>query len=295
MTDARVRDPAPSRLAYRLERLWLRPSVRRLVRTGVPVLALVGSVGWWASDPARVAQATDSYAELRRAVEERPEFMVRLMAVDGASLELAHAVHETVHVDFPVSSFDLDLDAIRKEIVALDAVADVRVRIKPGGVLQVDVDARQPALVWRSNAGLILVDPEGYPIAATAARNDWAELPLIAGAGAHKAAPEALALIDAAAPLSERLRGLHRRGERRWDVVLTGGQRILLPAEGPVAALEAFLARDRAADVLARDVTHVDLRLPERWTLRLTDHAKDELNRIRALQAALGSAGVPSQ
>ena len=49
-------DPSPSRLAYRLNRLWLRPGFRRLVRLGGPVLilGLVGAVvfggGWrWAS------------------------------------------------------------------------------------------------------------------------------------------------------------------------------------------------------------------------------------------------------
>lgn len=290
-----MRDPAPSRLAYKLERMWLRPGVRRLFRLGVPFLAVVGSVGWWASDPERVAILTDTVAEIQRAVEERPEFMVHLMAVDGASLELAHAVHETVHVDFPVSSFDLDLDGIRNDIAGLDAVADVRVRIRPGGVLQIDVEARQPALVWRSNAGLILVDPEGHPIAATASRRDWPELPLVAGAGAHRAATEALALFAAAEPLADRLRGLHRRGERRWDVVLTGGQRIMLPEDEPVRVLEEFLALARARDVLERDITHVDLRLTERRTLRLTAHAKSELNRIRALETALGSAGVSTQ
>ena len=33
------RDPAPSRLRYRLNRLWLRPGFRRLVNFGVPMLA----------------------------------------------------------------------------------------------------------------------------------------------------------------------------------------------------------------------------------------------------------------
>ena len=33
------RDPAPSRLGYRLNRLWLRPGVRRAVNFGVPMLA----------------------------------------------------------------------------------------------------------------------------------------------------------------------------------------------------------------------------------------------------------------
>jgi cell division protein FtsQ len=286
MSDPRRNDPAPSRLAYRLERLWLRRGIRRALRTGLPLAAMALAGGWWASDPARVQNVVDRAAELQRAVEERPEFMVRLMAVDGASPELSHAVHESVHVEFPISSFDLDLDAIRAEIAALDAVAEARVRVRPGGVLQIDITERVPALIWRSNAGLILVDATGHPIAAAARRADWPELPLIVGEGAHEAAEEALALSAAAAPLADRLRGLQRRGERRWDVVLTEGQRIMLPEDAPVPALERLLSLDRARDVLDRDLTHVDLRLPERPTLRLTTHARAELNRIRAIEAA---------
>ena len=42
-------DPSPSRLAYRLNRLWLRPGFRRLVRLGGPVLilGLGGRCGLW--------------------------------------------------------------------------------------------------------------------------------------------------------------------------------------------------------------------------------------------------------
>ena len=41
------RDPAPSRLAYKLHRMWLRPTVRRLVRVGGPIVLLAG-VAFWA-------------------------------------------------------------------------------------------------------------------------------------------------------------------------------------------------------------------------------------------------------
>ncbi|MEO1678617.1 MAG: cell division protein FtsQ/DivIB [Pseudomonadota bacterium] len=276
-------DPAPSRLAYRLERIWLRPWVRRIARVGLPLAALASAVAWYVSEPARVAAVTDRVAELRRAVEERPEFMVKLLAVDGASPELAQAVRDSVEVSFPISSFDLDLDALHADVSSIDAVAQARVRIKPGGVLQVEITERQPALVWRRWDGLILVDETGHPIAATERRADWPELPLIAGEGANDAAEEAVRLYAAAEPLKDRLRGLARMGERRWDLVLTNNQRIMLPEERAVAALERLLAIHEARDLLDRDIAAVDLRLPKRPTLRLTTHAVEELRRIRNL------------
>ena len=37
--DVLRRDPAPSRLSYRLTRIWLRPGVRSAVNLGVPLVA----------------------------------------------------------------------------------------------------------------------------------------------------------------------------------------------------------------------------------------------------------------
>jgi cell division protein FtsQ len=141
---------------------------------------------------------------------------------------------------------------------------------------------RIPAVVWRAPAGLELLDVEGRRVAALAARTDRPDLPLIAGTGADRAVPEALRLVAAAAPVKERLRGLLRVGERRWDVVLDRDQRILLPEAGAVEALEQVLALDEARDLLARNVTVVDMRLPHRPTLRLAAYAVEELRRVRS-------------
>jgi cell division protein FtsQ len=80
------------------------------------------------------------------------------------------------------------------------------------------------------------------------------------------------------------VRGLVRVGERRWDLVLDRGQRIMLPAERPRRALDRVLAMDGAQDLLARDVTAVDMRLAGRPTLRLAPAAMEEMHRIRRIE-----------
>jgi cell division protein FtsQ len=73
---------------------------------------------------------------------------------------------------------------------------------------------------------------------------------------------EALALFAAAGPLGDRVRGLVRVGERRWDVVLDRDQRILLPETGAVQALEQVLALDAARTCSTATSCVVDMRLP---------------------------------
>jgi cell division protein FtsQ len=270
-----VRDPAPSRLSYRMNRLWLTPLFRSFMRVGVPGFATALVIGVYLGDEDRRAAIAGLGSDLVRQVQERPEFMVNLMAVEGASPAVDLQVRTAVPVDLPVSSWDLDLEAMREAVVAIDAVASADLRIRPGGILEVAVVERVPAVVWRGPTGLELLDETGVRVGPADSRLDRPDLPLLAGEGAEKAVPEALALIDAAAPVMPRVRGLVRMGERRWDVVLDRGQRILLPAEGAIEALERVMALAESEDMLERDVSVIDMRFGERPTLRLTPAALD--------------------
>lgn len=288
VTETPRRDPAPSRWAYRVQRLWLTPVFRAMMRVGVPIFAVAFFACWYFSDPANRNALTSKIAEIRRSVAERPEFMVKLMAVDGASPELAEDIRKVLPVDFPLSSFELDLNEMQAVVEDLDAVAVVDLRIRPGRILQVEVKERVSAIVWRIDGMLELLDETGHRVASINARNDRANLPLIVGKGADRAAPEALRLLAAAAPIEERVRGLARMGERRWDLVLDRDQRILLPETNAVDALEQVMALDQARDLLGRDLTAIDMRNAERLTLRMAPQAVEELRRIKSI--VLGDA-----
>nr|WP_246525563.1 cell division protein FtsQ/DivIB [Thalassovita aquimarina] len=269
-------DPAPSRWSYRLQRLMLTPLFRTLIRVGLPLTAaFVGAMIYFSQQDNRDALRL-WLVDIRNEIQTRPEFMVKLMAIDGAGTSVAEDIREITPIDFPVSSFDLDLDNMRATIAELPAVRDVSIRVRPGGVLQVDVVERVPAILWRDADGVALLDEHGFYVRQAGARADHAELPLIAGDGADRAVPEALALFRAAGPLRTRLRGLVRIGERRWDLVLDRGQRILLPENQPVQALERVIALHQAQDVMARDLAMVDMRIGSRPTIRMNEAAVEQ-------------------
>lgn len=285
----RQREVAPSRLAYRLHRLWLTPGVRGFVRRGLPlVLTLAALAGFWAG-PERRAMVMAQVAELRAAIEARPEFRIDRVEVVTDTPEVAAAVLARLGVTLPASSLRLDPAELRARAEQLDAVARASVAVRTvfsgapqgQGVLEVRLTERQPALIWRHAGGLDLIDAEGRRVARVAARAVRPDLPLIAGEGAVAAVAEARAILAAAQPIAHRVQGLVRVGERRWDIVLDRDQRILLPARGAVHALERALVLDAAQDMLARDIAAVDLRNPQRPVLRLTPEAAAELARIR--------------
>ena len=263
----------------------LTPTFLVALRLGVPFVLTLGVGAWWLSKAETQAMIRETVAEARASIEERPEFMVNMMAIDGASTDLAKDIRVAVPLEFPMSWFDLDPSMIRDTILAMPPVKEASVRIRPGGVLQVDVTPRVPVAIWRRAEGLTLVDNEGALVAPVARRGLRPELPIITGEGAPMHVEEALALVSAAMPLGDRLRGLVRMGDRRWDVVLDRNQRILLPETDAVRALERVIALEGAQEVLSRDVARIDLRLSDRPTVRMNPRATDEWWRIRQLNS----------
>jgi cell division protein FtsQ len=282
--DAQRRDPAPSRLAYKVHRLWLTPVFRAFLRVGVPAFAILMATGWYLSNPTNRYAIGEKLTNVKRSVQERPEFMVKLMAVEGATPVVDNAVRQILPIDFPISSFDLDLERMRTEIMKLDVIEDADLRIRPGGVLEIALTERQPVILWRHSGVIDMLDAGGHRVASLLDRDARSDLPLITGEGAAQAVPEARAILDTAGPLRGQLRGLIRVGERRWDVVLKSDQRIQLPAENPVAAFEQVIALHQAQDLFGRDLSVIDMRNPQRPTLRLGDSAMDELRRIKGVQ-----------
>lgn len=274
-------DPAPSRWAWRMQRLMLTPGIRLLLRAGIPAVVVFAATTAWLSDAERRDAILSTYRDLRASIEERPEFTVTAMAVDGAGESVAADIREVVPLDFPVSSFDLDLENIRATVTGLDPVREASVRIRPGGILQIDVVERLPVLLWRTHDGLELLDEGGVHVGIVGSRAERPDLPVVAGEGADRQVAEALALFAAAAPLQDRLRGLVRMGERRWDVVLDRGQRILLPETRPVQALERVIALSAAHEMFDRDLIAVDMRVAERPALRMSAEAVTGWRRIR--------------
>lgn len=277
-------DPAPSLWSYRLLRLMLSPYLRRTVFYGIPALFLVGVGVINITNEQRREQVLTTYSEMKTFVTERPEFMVNLMSLKGASDSVMQDIREVVPIDFPISKFDLDLDQMRQIILGLGPVKDVDVRVQSSGVLQVDVVERLPAFLWRRDDGLEVLDATGIYVRTVTSRLQYGNLPLIAGEGADTQVAQAKQIFVAAKPLKERLRGLVFIGERRWDVVLDKGQRLMLPEEDPVLALERVIAMDQAEDLLTRSVKAVDFRLQNRPTLQLRGGAMEAFREIKLMQ-----------
>ncbi|MDX1785656.1 MAG: cell division protein FtsQ/DivIB [Roseovarius sp.] len=266
-------DPAPSRWSYRVHRIMLTPLYRRLLRVGIPFSVCFLAAASYLSQADVQESIWLTISDLRNQIESRPEFTVRLLSVEGASPGVAEAIHDSFPYRLPASSFDMELDDVRRAVEALPAVSSAAVRLRQGGVLEVQVQERQPAALLRTREGLKVIDVDGVVIDTAPSRAARPDLLVLTGEGAAAHVAEALEIKRAAGPLQLRLRGLVRMGERRWDVVLDREQRILLPEQNPVRALERVIVLNESQEMLERDIAAVDMRLAARPTLRMRERA----------------------
>jgi len=276
-------DPSPSRTRYRFERIWLKPWVRRMVLVWFPAVILSATIWVVSGDPALRENLQNSWVEFRTDVAARPELQVTDVAFPSATDSLQQQILTVTGLTLPISVLDLDVGKVKAAIESLDAVKSVEVQVVGDGILEIRTVERAPELVWRDGDVLRLIDAEGRKVAIVARRSARGDLPLIAGESAVLAIEEAILILEAAEPISDRLRGLVRVGERRWDVVLDRGQTIMLPEFAPVTALQQVLKLHQTSDLLNRDVALIDMRDPSRPVLRLTDTAIAELRRLRTL------------
>ncbi|MEM7616270.1 MAG: cell division protein FtsQ/DivIB [Pseudomonadota bacterium] len=283
MLPVRRPDPAPSRWKYRLERLWLTPVVRYAVQVGLPAFAL----GWMGyallSDPGVQATIRSKATEMRASIAAHPSLMVTEVKLTDVSPEMRDAVSSRVGLDLPMSSMDLDLNALHQRITGLEAIAAAQIRLAGDGVMEISVEERVPHFVWRHREGLELVDANGIHVGPIPTRAARADLPILIGDGADAAAAEAVALQKMAAPIATRIRAMQRIGARRWNIVLTDGPDIYLPEEDPEAALARVMALHEADDILSRQVRVVDMRDGRRPILRVTPDALYQVRRGRGL------------
>ncbi len=149
--------------------------------------------------------------------------------------------------------------------------------------LRIEIKERAPFALWQRDGRVTLIASDGTVLENTVPRR-FAGLPLVVGKGAEKAAPEFLALLAGHPEIAQQVEASVLVAERRWNMRLKNGLDVLLPENAPAQALRTLVELDRSKKLLTRDIVAVDLRLPDRVTVRQSDAAAAA--REEALKAA---------
>ena len=272
------RDPAPSRLGYKFSRWMLSPFIKKLVFFGMPLIILLLPVFIFLKDQNNKNLVEEIVLDFYRKVIERPEFMLSALSIQGSSDSLNAEIREILGLNFPISSFDLELADLRNRVLSLPPVETAEVRLEGGSILHVKVKEKVPALLLKDDTGIHVLNKNGDYIRPLLSTEYGSKLPVITGEGAQKAAAEAFILFSALYDKLDEVRGLVLVGGRRWNIVLKSGQVIMLPEKKSEQAVQKILILDKAEKILSRDIAVFDFRLPYRITLRFPENKDEQIN-----------------
>ena len=166
----------------------------------------------------------------------------------------------------------LDVDEMRKRLLALPLVKNVSVRKLYPGRLVIEVTERQPYGLWQKDGAVSIIAADGAPIDSLRDER-FAKLPFVVGEGANLRIDEFLGLLNAAGDMREKIRAGILVSQRRWTLKMTSGVEVLLPDVDPKAVVERLARLEQDFRVLEKDVVSLDLRVPGKVYVRLTEEA----------------------
>jgi len=149
--------------------------------------------------------------------------------------------------------------------------------------LRIEIKERKAFALWQKDGRVNLIADDGT-VLETYVPERFTSLPLVVGDGAEQAARDILELLKRYPMIAKLVDASVLVAERRWNLHLKSGLEVLLPEREPAQALTLLVDLDRDKKLLSRDIVTVDLRLPDRVTVRHSDAAAAA--RDEALKAA---------
>ena len=246
--------------------------VPRGIGSSAAALLLLASVTYGAAVGGHGPQISENFQNVCDAVANKLGFRISEVALAGEHEIGRDELLVLAGISDRTSLLFLDAARTRTRLLTNPWISEATVLKLYPDRLRIEIKERQPFALWQKEGQVVLISADGTVLQPTVPAR-FSELPLVVGKGAEQSAQEFLALV-ARYPLIAHLNEASVLvAERRWNLHLKSGLEILLPETGAEAALRALVDLDRSKKLLSRDITVVDLRLPDRVIVRQSDSA----------------------
>jgi cell division protein FtsQ len=281
------REQNPPRLVATLER-YLPP------RAGVAATALVllGSVGLGVVKGGHVDELIATLSDTRNAAANTFGFRIATVAINGRKQLSQDEILAVGGVNGRSSLLFLDAAVVRDKLKANPWIADATVLKLYPDRLQIDITERSAFALWQQDGGMSVIADDGAVLEPYVTRR-FISLPLVVGKGADSRARDFLALLDRYPQVRAVTKAAVLVGERRWNLRLNDGLDVRLPENDVGNALATLSRLDQEDHLFSRDITAIDMRLPDRLTVRLSEDAakaREELFKDKKPKKKAGDA-----
>ena len=269
-----------ARHMLRWTRGWLRRCFLALLRWHVPrgvglaaaALLILSSVVYGTIEGGHVPTIVSAFKEARDQAANAAGFRITSVALSGNVHVSREEVLAIAGVTGTSSLLFLDVAAVRERLRTNPWIADATVLKLYPGELQVSISERHAFALWQKDRHVSVIAEDGTVLEPYIAPG-LVRLPLVVGQGAQTQAKAFLALLERYPAIRDQVRASILVGERRWNLRLRNGLDIRLPETDAASALDRLVALERDSKLTTRDITAIDLRLPDRVTVRLSPAA----------------------
>src|SRR5436190_3704310 len=252
--------------------LWLeRYSPRRAV-LWLTLATLLGSATLGVVKGGHVDVVLAQLADGRNALANSAGFHITSITINGRRQLSQDEVLGIGGVNGRSSLLFLDAATVRDKLKANPWIAEATVLKFYPGQLQIDLVERTAFAVWQQDGRLSVIADDGAVLEPYVARR-FMSLPLVVGKGAETRARDFLALLARYPQVHTVTKAAIFVGERRWNLRLKDGLDIRLPENDVGNALAALSKLDKDDRLFSRDIVAVDMRLPDRLTVQLSEDA----------------------
>jgi cell division protein FtsQ len=256
------------------------------------LLLLVGSAGFGLVRGGHVEELTSTLSDARNAVANSIGFRINTVAINGRKQLTQEEVLAIGGINGRSSLLFLDAAAVRDKLKADPWIADATVLKFYPGALQIDIVERSAFALWQQDGRLSVIADDGAVLEPYLSQR-FIALPLVVGKGAEANARDFLALLARYPQVQSATRAAVYVGERRWNLRLKDGVDIRLPENDVGNALAVLSKLDSEDRLFSRDIVAIDMRLPDRLAVQLSDEAakaREELFKDKKPKKKAGDA-----
>jgi len=236
------------------------------------VLLLLGSATLGIVKGGHVEEVSSAFSDARNAIANSVGFRITSVTINGRRQLNQEEVLAAGGVSGRSSLLFLDAAAVRERLKSNPWIADATVLKLYPGQLQIDIVERSAFALWQQNGKLSVIADDGTVLEPYLSRR-FLSLPLVVGKGAETRARDFLAMLAHYPQVHAVTKAAIFVGQRRWNLRLKDGLDIRLPEHDLGDALAELSRLDKEDRLFSRDIVAVDMRLPDRLIVQLSDDA----------------------
>ncbi len=274
LVPVRVR-PASGRLDRWVERQAFLIKYCRLTRGGgvfLSLLIILGAIAYGVVKGDHVDSVVAAWQDTRDALANVVGFRVTEVALSGNKHLNREEVLGRAGVTGNTALVFFDVGAARARLLADPWIADATIQKLYPDRLQITLTEREAFALWQANGRVNVIGTDGTVLEPFVSR-PYMSLPFVVGRGAEKQAKAFLEVLAHYPEVRDNVLAAVLIAERRWNLRLKNGIDVRLPESDVEQALAELIALDHDKKLMSRDLVAIDLRLPDRVTVRLSDAA----------------------